>query len=183
MPQGAGPDFGSALEPADDFSRGKIARHLLDQFRLGQSLMRYAGLPEDAGDFCFAVAKPVKGMGQPIASRLPERLVMMPQRASERRAGIRGARRHPNSVIVRVAKDPGIGHAVQRDTAEQAEIAALVPLRQRADDVEDGFLNGVLEREREIAMVGGKRLVLRALRTKGLDKLLLEWTVETVRVA
>jgi uncharacterized membrane protein len=41
----------------------------------------------------------------------------------------------------------------------------------------------VLEREREIAMAGGKRLVLRALRTKGLDKLLLEWTVETVRVA
>ena len=108
---------------------------------------------------------------------------MMPQRASERRAGIRGARRHPNSVIVRVAKDPGIGHAVQRDTAEQAEIAALVPFRQRANDVKDGFLHGVLEREREIAMAGGKRLVLRALRTKGLDKLLLEWTVETVRVA
>jgi hypothetical protein len=40
MPQGAGPDFGSALEPADDFSRGKIARDLLDQLRLGQSLMR-----------------------------------------------------------------------------------------------------------------------------------------------
>ena len=122
-------------------------------------------------------------MGQPIASRLPQRLVMLPQRASERRARIRGARRHPNSVIVRVAKDPGIGHAVQRDTAEQAEIAALVPFRQRANDVKDGFLHGVLEREREIAMAGGKRLVLRALRTKGLDKLLLEWTVETVRVA
>ena len=63
MPQGAGADFGAALEPADDFSRGKIARDLLDQFRLGQSLMRQAGLPEDAGDFCFAVAKSVKGMG------------------------------------------------------------------------------------------------------------------------
>ena len=146
MTQGAGADFGAALEPADDLSRGEIARHLLDQFRLGQSLMRQAGLPEDAGDFCFAVAKPVKGMGQPIASRLPQRLVMVPQRASERRAGIRGARRHPNGVIVRVAKDPSIGHAVQRDTAEQAEIAALVPFRQRANDVKDCFLNCVLER-------------------------------------
>ena len=121
-------------------------------------------------------------MGQPIASRLPQRLVMLPQRASERRAGIRGARRHPNGVIVRVAKDPSIGHAVQRDTAEQAEIAALVPFRQCADDVEDGFLHCVLERKCEIAMAGGKRLVLRALRTKGFDKSLLEGPVEAVRV-
>jgi len=40
MTQGAGADFGAALEPADDLSRGEITRHLLDQFRLGQSLMR-----------------------------------------------------------------------------------------------------------------------------------------------
>ena len=40
MAQCAGADFGAALEPADDLSRGEIARHLLDQFRLGQSLMR-----------------------------------------------------------------------------------------------------------------------------------------------
>lgn len=40
MTQGAGADFGAALEPADDLSRGEITRLLLDQFRLGQSLMR-----------------------------------------------------------------------------------------------------------------------------------------------
>jgi len=40
MTQGAGADFGAALEPSDDLSRGEITRHLLDQFRLGQSLMR-----------------------------------------------------------------------------------------------------------------------------------------------
>ena len=107
---------------------------------------------------------------------------MLPQRASERRAGIRGARRHPNGVIVRVAKDPSIGDAVQRDTAEQAEIATLVPFRQRANDVKDGFLNCVLEREREIAMSVAKRLVLPALWTKGLDKSLRKGPVEAVRV-
>ena len=62
MPQGAGADLGATLEPAYDFSRGKIARHLLDQLRLGQSLMRHASLPEGVGDFSVAVAKSVKGV-------------------------------------------------------------------------------------------------------------------------
>lgn len=85
-------------------------------------------------------------------------------------------------MIVRVAKDPSIGDAVQRYTSEQAQIAALVPLRQRANDVKDGFLDGVLERESEVAVTVGERLALLASRTKCLDKSLLEWLVESVRV-
>src|SRR5207344_2205990 len=106
----------------------------------------------------------------------------MPQRAPERRAGIRGARRHPDGVIVRVAKDSSIGDAVQPHASEQAQIAALVTFRQGANDVEDGFLDGVLERVGEVAMTGGERLTLVALRTKGFAKSLREWPVESVRV-
>src|SRR5215475_6108632 len=55
-------DFGAPLEPTDDLSRGKIARDLLDELRLGQSLVRQAGLPEGVADFRVTVAKPVKGV-------------------------------------------------------------------------------------------------------------------------
>src|SRR5262245_61518588 len=57
-----GADFGAPLEPTDDLSRGKIARDLLDELRLGQSLVRQAGLPEGVADFRVTVAKPVKGV-------------------------------------------------------------------------------------------------------------------------
>src|SRR5262245_5640477 len=88
MPQGTGADFGAPLEPTDDLSRGKIARDLLDELRLGQSLVRQAGLPEGVADFRVTVAKPVKGVSHLIGARVPQRLMIVPQRTAKRRARV-----------------------------------------------------------------------------------------------
>src|SRR5262245_12249874 len=88
MPQGTGADFGAPLEPTDDLSRGKIARDLLDELRLGQSLVRQVVLPEGVADFRVTVAKAVKGVSHLIGARVPQRLMIVPQRTAKRRARV-----------------------------------------------------------------------------------------------
>src|SRR5262245_28867701 len=89
MPQGTGADFGAPLEPTDDLSRGQIARDLLDELRLGQSLVRQAGLPEGVADFRVTVAKLAKGGSRPTGARAPPpRLMIVRQRTAKRRARV-----------------------------------------------------------------------------------------------
>jgi hypothetical protein len=72
--------------------------------------------------------------------------------------------------------------AVQRDAAGQAQIAAFVLFRERPNDVQNGLLDCVLERESYVAVTTFDRFALLASRTEGLDKSLLEGPIETVRV-
>ncbi len=85
-------------------------------------------------------------------------------------------------MVVGFAENACVRHAVQRDAAGQAQIAAFVLFRERPNDVQNGFLDGVLKRVSEVAVTTFDRFAFLASRTEGLDKALLEGPVETVGV-
>ena len=95
------------------------------------------------------------------AARMAEGLVIVPQRAAERRAGVGRARRHPDAPHVGMLQDLGIGHAVERDAARHAQVALREPLQQRAHEVQDDLLRDRLQREGQVAVLVGERLVRR----------------------
>ena len=109
MPQGTRSQFGASLEPAEDLPRGKVVSDLLNDLVLRQPLMRQASMAQCLRDLRFAIADPVKGMGQLKLARLPERLMVVPQGATERGARVGRARRHPNRMIVGLAENARVG--------------------------------------------------------------------------
>ena len=93
---------------------------------------------------------------------MAERLVVVPQRAAERRAGVGGARRHPDAPDVGLLEDLGVGDAVERDAAGHAQIALRKLFQQRAHQMQDHLFGDGLQREGQIAVPVGERLVRRS---------------------
>ena len=73
-------------------------------------------------------------------ARLAERLVMVPKRAAERRAGVGGARRHPDPAEVGIAQDARIGDAIEGHAAGQHQIARGIGGGEMASDVQHHIL-------------------------------------------
>ena len=111
--EGTGPDFGPTLEPADDLACGEISGDPGQEVTLVHALISQPSLLQVVDDFGFTIFRSVESMGQLEAARMPKRLMMMPKRAAERSAGVGRARGHPNRLVVGIAQDAGVGHAVQ----------------------------------------------------------------------
>src|SRR6185312_12454268 len=111
--EGTGPDFGSALEPADDLACGEISGDPGQEVTLVHAVISQPSLPQVVDDLGFTVFRSMESMGQLEAARMLKRLMMMPKRAAERSAGVGRARWDPNRLVVCVAQDAGVGHAVQ----------------------------------------------------------------------
>ena len=78
-----------------------------------------------------AVGLAVEGMRHLEAARMAQRLVVVPQRAAERGAGVGRARRHPDAPHVGLLEDLGVGDAVEGDAADHAQVAHRELLEQR----------------------------------------------------
>ena len=166
----------AALEPADDLAVGQVLRHPAQQLRLRNAPVVQAGLrpaPAGSGRRCrpgrrtACVSSKPRGMAQ--------RLVVVPQRAAERRAGVGGARRHPDAPHVGLLEDLGVGHAVERDAADHAQVAhAGTSCSSARTTPQHDLLGHGLQGEGEVAVPVGERLVGRAGGAERVDELALE---------
>src|SRR5262245_60841953 len=104
----------------------------------------------------------MEGMRQLEPAWLAKRLVMVPERAAEWRAGVGGTWWHPHSAEVSVAQDACIGDAVECHTAGQHQIARGIGGSQMPRDVHHHILGHGLKRTRHVTMAVGKDFTRRA---------------------
>ena len=114
---------------------------------------------ERADDLLVVVGTAVVGVRQLESARQPQCLVRMPQRAAERRAGVGGARRHPDAADIGCLQDFGIGDAVERDAAGHAQIAYGNCFSKAAHAMQDHLLGHGLQGKGKIAVPVGERFI------------------------
>src|SRR4029078_1713700 len=174
--------LGSPLEPADDLAGGDVSGHPRQQLLFSHPPIGQPGSLESARDLGVGISAAVEGVIELEAARMTERLMIMPERAPERSARVRGARWHPDRLVVRVAQDTRVGTALKRNPAGQAEIAGRVTLGEGASNMHHGRFDRGLQREGKIAMTVSDGLVRLAPRTERLREPLLERLLDAVGV-
>jgi hypothetical protein len=86
--EGARPHLETPLEPTDDAPFGYASSYYGNELMVAQALVAESRPIECTPDFTIAIGNAVKGMRQHRSTGMRERLVVMPQRAAQRRASI-----------------------------------------------------------------------------------------------
>ena len=87
-------------------------------------------------------------------------------RRAQHRATVIGGRGYEDGTQPRLPDDPAVEEAVQGEAACEAQAVDAVLAAGRSDHVQDGFLDGSLERPREVVVHRRERLAVRARRSE-----------------
>ena len=145
MAEGARPELGRAVHPADDTSRRELAGDEIEQRRLVELLDALSILTRRAGELLRVDARSPERVIGHLAIGVAEIDAVRIERGAKRAAGIARRRRHEHAIESGLREDSRVGDAVQRNAAAETQVAQAGLALQRARHVDQRVLEHTLD--------------------------------------